>query len=101
MQKIVYTTAFLSKLEDFISEAGYVLRYEKGNFRSGYCILKNHFVVVINKFLTLEGRINTLLDLIRELKVERNLLSDKSKHLYDKLTESQQPLLDFKTDGNQ
>ena len=37
-----YTKHLLNKLEDIFSESDYVLRYEKGNFQSGYCILKGH-----------------------------------------------------------
>ena len=39
--QIKYTSNFLSKLEDLFSESSYILRYEKGNFQSGYCILKD------------------------------------------------------------
>ncbi len=85
MSKISYTPAFLSKLEDILSQAGFTLRYEKGHFKSGYCLLKSHHVVVVNKFLTIEGRIHTLLELLRELKIERSLLSEKTRTFYDKL----------------
>ncbi len=99
MQKINYTPAFLSKLEDLISECGYVMRYEKGNFRSGYCILKSNNILIINKFLTTEGRINTILDLLKELTIDRSHLSDKSKELLDKII---QPSLELpNTNGNQ
>ncbi|HEV8269753.1 MAG TPA: hypothetical protein VGQ04_00530, partial [Chitinophagaceae bacterium] len=58
-----YTQTTLDKLETIVEEAGYVLRYERGTFQSGYCILEERKVVVLNKFLQLEGRINTMLDL--------------------------------------
>ena len=57
--KLKFTPAFLEKLEKIISEAGYILRYERGTFQSGYCILESKKVVVLNKFLQTEGRINT------------------------------------------
>ena len=55
-----YTQSTLDKLETIPEEAGYVLRYERGTFQSGYCILEERKVVVLNKFLQTEGRINTL-----------------------------------------
>ena len=72
-----YTQSTLDKLESIPGQAGYVLRYERGNFQSGYCILEAKKVVVLNKFLQTEGRINTLLDLIPQLEINNDLLSDK------------------------
>ena len=58
-----YTQATADKLEKVLEESGYVLRYERGTFQSGYCNLEQKKVVVLNKYLTLEVRINTLIDL--------------------------------------
>ncbi|HET6721831.1 MAG TPA: hypothetical protein VFH07_03735 [Chitinophagaceae bacterium] len=77
-----YTQTTLDKLEAIVEEAGYVLRYERGTFQSGYCILEERKVVVLNKFLQLEGRINTMLDLIPQLDINTELLTDESKKLY-------------------
>jgi hypothetical protein len=77
-----YTQATLDKLEAVVEEAGYILRYERGSFQSGYCILEERKVVVLNKFLQTEGRINTMLDLIPQLDIKTELLSEESKKLY-------------------
>jgi hypothetical protein len=77
-----YTQTTLDKLHAIPEEAGYVLRYERGTFQSGYCILEERKVVVLNKFLQTEGRINTLLDLIPQLAIDTELLSDESKKMY-------------------
>ncbi|MEO6610924.1 MAG: hypothetical protein ABIT05_09185 [Chitinophagaceae bacterium] len=77
-----YTQTTLDKLEAIPGEAGYVLRYERGTFQSGYCILEDRKVVVLNKFLPTEGRINTLLDLIPQLDIPSGILTDESKKLY-------------------
>ena len=77
-----YTQATLDKLEAIPEEAGYVLRYERGTFQSGYCILEERKVVVLNKFLQTEGRINTLIDLVPQLEINTEILTDESKKLY-------------------
>jgi hypothetical protein len=77
-----YTQTTLDKLEAIPEEAGYVLRYERGTFQSGYCILESKKVVVLNKFLQTEGRINTLMDLIPQLDIHAEQLTDESKKLY-------------------
>lgn len=77
-----YTQSTLDKLESIPEQAGYILRYERGTFQSGYCILELKKVVVLNKFLQTEGRINTLIDLIPQLEIETDVLTEESKKLY-------------------
>ena len=77
-----YTQTTLDKLESIPEQVGYVLRYERGSFQSGYCILEERRVVVLNKFLQTEGRINTLIDLIPQLDINTVILTDESKKLY-------------------
>ena len=60
-------TAQLTLLESTIKELGYTLRYEKGNFLGGECRLKEDKVVVINKFLPLEGKISSLAQVISKI----------------------------------
>jgi len=80
-----YTQNSLDKIEKVVEESGYVLRYERGNFQSGYCILEDRKVVVLNKFLQTEGRINTLFDLVPQLKIKTELLTPESKKVYDEV----------------
>ncbi|HSU29426.1 MAG TPA: hypothetical protein VLJ68_13660 [Chitinophagaceae bacterium] len=77
-----YTQTTLDKFEKVVEEAGYVLRYERGTFQSGYCILEDRKVVVLNKFLQTEGRINTMVDLIPQLSIHTELLSEESRKMY-------------------
>jgi len=70
-----YTVNTLKKLEQLLEEAGYTLRYEKGNFNSGFCILEDRKIAIINKFLNIEGRINTIVDLVPLLSINEEELS--------------------------
>ena len=74
-----YTQTTLDKIDRMIEESGYIVRYERGSFQSGFCILEDKKVVVLNKFLPLEGRINTLIDLVPQLKIDAESLSPESK----------------------
>lgn len=78
-----YTQTTLDKIETLIEESGYIIRYERGTFQSGFCILEDRKVVVLNKFLQLEGRINTLIDLIPQLKIDAEGLTSESKKWFD------------------
>jgi hypothetical protein len=85
-----YNQSTLNKLEKILEEAGYIVRYERGSFQSGYCILEHKKVVVLNKFLIQEGRINTLMDLIPSLIINYDLLTQDSQKLYDEVNEKNQ-----------
>ncbi|MEO7121006.1 MAG: hypothetical protein ABIY62_07915 [Ginsengibacter sp.] len=80
-----YNQATLKKLENILDDCGYIFRYERGSFQSGYCILEDKKVVVLNKFLNPEGRINTLVDLIPLLNLNYDMLTKDSQKLYDEL----------------
>lgn len=80
-----YNPATLKKLENILDECDYVVRYERGSFQSGYCILEEKKVVVLNKFLTTEGRINTLMDLIPLLTINYEMLTTDSQKMYDEM----------------
>jgi hypothetical protein len=91
-----YTQHTLDKIERVAEECGYVIRYERGTFQSGYCILEARKVVVLNKFLQTEGRINTLLDLIPQLEIKPELLTEESKKLYSNIIQK----LETEENGN-
>lgn len=78
----------LAKLEKIFEEAKYILRYEKGTFNSGYCVLEHKKVVVINKFLNVEGRINTLMDILPSINLEEGFLTPESQKLYRQVLDS-------------
>lgn len=80
-----YTQTVLDKIERIAEEAGYVIRYERGNFQSGYCILQAKKVIVLNKFFQTEGRINTLIDLLPQLNINFDSLTHESQKMYDEV----------------
>lgn len=84
-----YTTTTLKKLEDVFSELDYFVRYEKGSFQSGYCIVESRKIAVVNKFFDTEARINCLLDILNKLEYDPELLSEKSRDLVGKWQKQQ------------
>lgn len=85
-----YTPATLNKLEKVLDESEYVIRYEKGTFQSGFCILEERKVVVLNKFLQVEGRINTLIDLIPQLVIDPISLTPETRKSYEDVIQRRQ-----------
>lgn len=86
---IKYSKQFLHKLEDLMAETDYILRYEKGNFKSGYCLLNTKKVAIVNKYFTHEGKINCLIDIIKSIDVEKSELSEKNQNLYFELSQTE------------
>ena len=84
-----YTQHNVDKLEDILEQSEYVVRYERGTFQSGWCLLEARKIVVLNKFLDAEGRINTLLDLIPQLNIDFDKLTHESQKLYDDVVKNQ------------
>ena len=80
-----FTQSYLDKLQDILSQSGYAVRYERGTFQSGWCLLEQKRIVVLNKFLDVEGRINTLLDLIPQLNIDLDKLTYESQKLYEEV----------------
>ncbi len=80
-----FTQHTLDKVEKIVEDSGYIIRYERGTFQSGYCILQEKKVVVLNKFMQTEGRINTLVDLLPQLNITFDALTLESQKLYTEL----------------
>lgn len=77
MSHLTFTTHTLEKLELLLKAAGYRVRYEKGNFKTGACMLLSSKIVVINKFSNLESKIQSIVELLSELEIEHKLLDEK------------------------
>jgi len=86
---IKYTNQFLLKVEEMIAESDYTLRYEKGNFKSGYCVLKDQKIMIVNKFYTTEGKINALMEILKGLTLDTTQFTEKSQKFYEELTQQQ------------
>ncbi len=80
-----YTTYTLKKIENIFEELEYTIRYAKGNFKSGYCIVETKNVIVVNKFFDTEARINSLLDVLGNVEIDEGKLSEKPLEFYKKL----------------
>lgn len=77
-----YTPNTLKKLEQLFEEARYRIRYEKGHFNSGFCVLEDKKIAVINRFLDTEGRINALLEIAATLNINEKELSGEMQKWY-------------------
>jgi len=83
--ELKFTKQFQKKLENIFPDIGYELRFEKGNFKSGYCILKDQKVVVINKYFTNEGKINTIIEILNSIDYNKNKIQKDNIEILNKI----------------
>jgi hypothetical protein len=86
---ITYTKHTLQKMEALMQELDYTVRYEKGSFQSGYCIVENRKIAILNKFFETDSRINTLIDILSKMEVNIDSLTDNGKKMYQLAIKSQ------------
>lgn len=75
----------LDKIEELLAQIDYKVRYEKGNFKTGACVIQHTKVIVVNKFSNLEIKINSLVQLIRELEFPKEEMDEKQWLFYKSL----------------
>lgn len=85
-----YSKNTLEKLEQLFKEQLYTVRYEKGNFNSGYCLVEQKKMAVVNKFYDVEGRINILMDILFSISIDEALFSDKTLQVYKQIAKEQE-----------
>lgn len=67
----------------------YKIRYEKGTFRSGYCILQDQNVIVINKFFPMESKVTTLVEILRQIEIDPSTLDPKDWKFIEQLRQTE------------
>ena len=76
---LTFTQHTLDKLEQLLKALNYKVRYEKGNFKTGACVIESSRVIVVNRFSNLESKIIALAGLVQALETDEALLDDKQK----------------------
>ena len=73
----------VSDLEELALQLGIELRYEKGDFEGGYCILKSQKVLVVNKRLTDARKASSLAHALSEYGVETTYIKPKLREFIE------------------
>tara|TARA_B100001248_G_scaffold53336_1_gene34944 strand:+ start:412 stop:672 length:261 start_codon:yes stop_codon:yes gene_type:complete len=83
--EIKLTKQFQNKLESILISQDYKVRFEKGNFKSGYCIINKNKIVIINKYFTIEGKINSLIEIINKINIQEKKCTNEQIKLIKKI----------------
>ena len=79
------TKSTQEKLQAILQDQGYLVRYEKGNFKGGYCIVQEQRTVVINKFHPVESKVQALAEVIRQLELNMEVVEENHLPLVQKI----------------
>lgn len=87
---MAYKRGALPQLEKEFTSNGYKIRYERGHFKAGYCLVQSSKVIIVNKFYNNEARYNCLMDIIEQNGLSELLDSENAKDeaLEEKPTDS-------------
>ena len=77
----------LQDLKALATQLGARVRFEKGDFKGGYCILKESKVIVINKMTNLQRKVMILSAALKELGVDKIYLTPKIREIIDEMAE--------------
>ena len=78
----------LQDLKALAGQLGASVRFEKGDFKGGYCILKESKVIVINKMTNLQRKVMILSAALKELGVDKIYLTPKIREIIDEMAET-------------
>jgi hypothetical protein len=79
---------FIQDLKAVAAQLGAEVRFEKGDFKGGYCLLKESKVIVINKSANLQRKVMILSMALKELGVDSIYLNPRVREIIDEMTET-------------
>jgi hypothetical protein len=77
----------LDELKSLANDLGATVRFEKGDFKGGYCIIKDSKVIVINKLANLQRKVIILSAALKELGIDQIYLNPRLREIIEEMTE--------------
>ena len=79
----------IQDLKGLAAQLGAEVRFEKGDFKGGYCLLKDNKVIVINKMANLQRKVMILCMALKELGIDQIYLTPRIREIIDEMSETQ------------
>lgn len=76
----------LQELKSVADQLGASVRFEKGDFKGGYCIIHDKKVIVINKMTNLQRKIMILSTALKELGIEDIYVAPRTREIIDEMS---------------
>ena len=78
----------LEDLKSLSNQIGAKVRFERGDFKGGYCLVKDKKIIVINKLSTTQRKVITLSAALKELGIEDVFIQPKLREIIEEMAET-------------
>lgn len=78
----------IDELKQVAAQLGVSVRFEKGDFKGGFCIVKENKIIVINKFANTQRKAAILATALKELGIDDIYINPRLREIIDEMTES-------------
>ncbi|MBI1939540.1 MAG: hypothetical protein HYS25_15630 [Ignavibacteriales bacterium] len=78
----------LQDLKQLASQMGAKVRFEVGDFKGGYCIIKEDKIIVINKISPLQKKVMILTSALKDLGIEEIFLPPKLREIIEEMNDN-------------
>jgi hypothetical protein len=75
----------LQDLKSLANQMGATVRFERGDFKGGYCILKESKVIVINKLSSTQRKVMTLSAALNELGIDSVYMPPRLREIIEEM----------------
>ncbi len=78
----------LDDLKSLASQMGAKVRFERGDFKGGYCLVKEKKIIVLNKLSTTQRKVITLSAALKELGIENVFMQPKLREIIEEMADT-------------
>lgn len=78
----------IQDIKSIAAQLGATVRFEKGDFKGGYCLIKDSKVIVINKNANLQRKAMILAAALKELGVDEIYLNPKLREVIEEMADN-------------
>jgi hypothetical protein len=79
----------IQELKSVALQLGAEVRFERGDFKGGYCILNDNKVIVVNKMATLQRKVIILSMALKEIGVDEIYLTPRLRDVIEDMAETE------------
>ncbi len=78
----------IDELKQVAAQLGVSVRFEKGDFKGGFCIVKENKIIVINKFANTQRKAAILATALKELGIDDIYINPRLREIINEMTET-------------
>jgi len=76
----------LQELKSVADQLGATIRFEKGDFKGGYCLVHDKKILVINKMTNLQRKVMILSTALKELGIDSIYINPRMREIIEEMS---------------